>query len=103
MDKDQDCCKAQEPLSPRLESTLKRFKDCSIEEKIERLHMEVKGMKHTIFFLLRENDELKLKLAMLDFHTHSLNGDVVVKLVDKNMQNQLRGGGIACTSVDILA
>lgn len=103
-DKDQ-CCESDQAI-PSLQDSMKKplkFKDCGLEEQIARLHGEICNMRHTISYFHRENEELRMKINLLRFHQHAINGDCVVRVEDKLAQNQLRGSGIGCTSTDYLA
>lgn len=61
---------------------LKKFDDCPIEEKIERMYIVIKELRQSLSWAQRTNHELQNKILQLENHQHCANGDCVIKIRD---------------------
>ncbi len=56
------------------------FKSCTIEEKIQRLHSELRQLRSDFFHATRLNTELRRKLYLLENHYHAPNGEMAINM-----------------------
>lgn len=105
---DQDCGSNKEQdriVNTKMDkpcSTQVKFKDCSIEEKIARLHGEMHTLRQTNQYLARSVEELRGKVDNLYVHTHA-DGAVVIKLTEMLQQYNGIYGATLIPSFDYLA
>lgn len=102
MSDSQNCCKEQDEKNTSSPVKLVAFKDCSLEEKVLRLHAEVYSTRQTNAYLARSIEELRCKLHNLYTHNH-VDGDVVIKIKDVNNSPGYGIGQSLSPSFDYLA
>lgn len=58
------------------------WKECSVGEKIERLHSRLHDLQFTLQHLIQSTTRLRDELTVYERHSHSPNGEVIVSLRD---------------------
>lgn len=98
---DEQNCATSNGIASKL-SKPKAFLDCSIEEKVLRLHAEISNQRYTIRYLQRINEELVKDISRLKSHSHGTNGNVLIDLKELDRCGQGVMGDCAM-GVDYLA
>lgn len=95
-----ECC-TNPDLQPNQQKELKKFNECMLEEKVERLHMVVKQLRQSLEYSYNQNCTLSTRIYALEMHRHSKDGDCMIKIQDANRLNNDRLIGVPST-LDLL-
>ncbi len=100
---EQDQCQSEQLSKDSKPKLLIEFDKATIEEKIKRLHLIVKELRHSLQYAYQLNSELSHKIHALESHQHGNNGELLVKVSDNNRQYPGSGLVGAQMSHDLLA
>lgn len=83
-------------------STKVKFRKCSIEVKVARLHAELVSARQTNNYMARSVEELRGKIHNLYQHNHA-DGEVVIKIKDTQYPSYGASVDTSLSSFDYLA